>query len=286
MLEILLSTYNGEKFIKDQLNSLINQSYKNFKIIIRDDGSSDNTIKILNEYKKNFPDLIFLDTDCKKRLGPAKSFLYLLKKSNAKFIMFCDQDDIWLKKKIEYSMDKIKSSENIPTLLFCDLILANKNLKILNKSFIKYKKFDTKNINFKNLCVQNIVTGCTILLNKKAIDLAKKIDLKNPCIMHDHFLAILISYFGKIEFLNKPLVLYRRHSMAFTNDKHSLKKIKFSIKNYKIQCLSLYKITNDEIFKNFFEISKLPKIKRIEFAINNGFLKNSLFKNIFYLLGL
>lgn len=280
-IEILLSTYNGEKFIREQLDSLLKQTYQDFKIIIRDDGSSDNTLKIIKEYASNFGDKIFIDTSCNKNLGPAKSFLYLLQRSNADYIFFCDQDDIWVDKKVEICLKKIKDFENMPTLIYSDLELIDSDENVLKKSFFKYKKFNPNKANYRNLCVQNIVTGCTVLINKKAINIAKKIDLNDFIIMHDHILAILISYYGKICFINEALVKYRWHGDNFTNKKEI--NIKRIVKSYKNQSLSVYNITKDLLFYDF-SICNFSFSAKIFFLFKNGFIKNGFIKNLIYML--
>ena len=111
-LDILLATYNGEKFLKEQINSLLDQSYKNWKLLIRDDMSTDCTMAILSDYISKYPDKIKL-LKSNKRLGPCQSFNYLLQKSDSDYVMFCDQDDIWLPEKIELSLKKMRSLEKI-----------------------------------------------------------------------------------------------------------------------------------------------------------------------------
>ena len=116
MIDILLSTYNGERYLKEQLDSLLGQTYKEFRILIRDDCSNDNTRSILESYKNKNEEKINLFFE--DNIGPKKSFLNLLKKSNSDYIMFCDQDDIWDQNKLQIMYDVIKTRNNVPTLLF------------------------------------------------------------------------------------------------------------------------------------------------------------------------
>ena len=106
MIDILLSTYNGEKYLSEQLDSLFSQAYNDFRIIGRDDGSSDKTKDILLEYKNKFNNK--LDVYFENNVGPKNSFLELIKKSKNDYVMFCDQDDIWFDNKLEVMMDVIK----------------------------------------------------------------------------------------------------------------------------------------------------------------------------------
>lgn len=128
---VLLSTYNGEKYLKEQLDSLINQTYSNIDIYIRDDGSTDNTVKIIKEYQKNNSN-IYLDEG--KNSGFIKSFFELLKNnSNADIYSYCDQDDIWEKDKIERAVKHIEKEDNTkPILYFCNSDYYDMNMILLD----------------------------------------------------------------------------------------------------------------------------------------------------------
>ncbi|HOV15546.1 MAG TPA: glycosyltransferase, partial [Spirochaetota bacterium] len=115
-INILMSTYNGEKYLKEQLDSLLNQTYKNIKIYIRDDGSSDNTLNILKEYNKENKINLFVG----ENIGFVKSFFWLIKNSdNADYYSFSDQDDVWFPGKLEKAINLLnKYDSQIPTLYF------------------------------------------------------------------------------------------------------------------------------------------------------------------------
>ena len=141
---ILLSTYNGEKYLKEQLDSLFSQSYKDFKLIVRDDGSNDKTLDILKKY-----DIELLPSF--GNLGVKKSFEKLLKyaseNNEAKYFMFCDQDDVWKSDKIEKTLKKMQELENLygnnmPLLIHTDLEVVNENLKTINHSMWQYEKIN------------------------------------------------------------------------------------------------------------------------------------------------
>lgn len=131
---ILISTYNGEKYLKEQLDSIFSQSYKDFEIIARDDGSSDETINILKSYN-----IKILDTD--KNLGAKLSFSTLLNdavtNTDRGYFMFCDQDDIWKSDKIEKTITTMKELEkentDLPLLVHTDLEVVDEKLNVLNK---------------------------------------------------------------------------------------------------------------------------------------------------------
>jgi len=122
-IDILLSTYNGEQYLRNQIESIINQTYKNWRLLIRDDGSQDKTIEILEYYLRKHKDKIVLIEDGQKHLGASKSFFRLLGYSDAKYIMFCDQDDVWLPYKIEKTYNKMKELEKNTMINLCLFIV-------------------------------------------------------------------------------------------------------------------------------------------------------------------
>ncbi len=111
MVAILLSTYNGQLYLKEQIDSLLDQTYKNWCLFVRDDGSSDDTLQIISTYAKKCPERIVLLTDNRGNIKPAASFMQLLSMVDMDYYMFCDQDDIWLSTKIERTYEEMVSIE-------------------------------------------------------------------------------------------------------------------------------------------------------------------------------
>lgn len=232
MIDILLSTYNGEKYIAKQIDSILNQTYKEWRLLVRDDASSDNTISILNKYQQQNPQkIIIISNNTTQNIGVIKSFETLLKKSNSKYIMFCDQDDIWLPNKIEESLNAIllleQSNPNTPILIHSDLSIIDENDTITHSSLWQYAgiKPNILNNNPKYMAFCNSVTGCTILMNKQCKDIV--LPFPTNIMMHDAWIAIKISQLGIIHNINKPLILYRQHA----NNTLGINKYKFSITN-------------------------------------------------------
>jgi glycosyltransferase involved in cell wall biosynthesis len=234
---ILLSTYNGEKYIIDQLKSLLNQSYTNWKLYIRDDGSIDNTKNIITHFAKSYPSKIFLISDNLGKLCSAKSFMILLEKVESDYYMFCDQDDIWIYNKIELSLAKIlnlqKMYGKVPILVFTDLLVVDKDLNVINSSLWNFSNINPEHVrNFYNLATNSSVTGCTILMN----DLLKKNSFPIPAnlVMHDWWLALLACRVGVIDYISNATVLYRQHSLNVIGAEPSyVKTIQYKIKNIK-----------------------------------------------------
>ena len=122
-ISICMATYNGEKYLKEQLDSILAQVNTDWKLLIRDDGSEDSTIEIIEDYAEKYPDKIELTTDSFGRLGPCMSFSRLLDLADAEYIMFCDQDDVWLSNKIALTLGAMKQAEQINRRARGNLIL-------------------------------------------------------------------------------------------------------------------------------------------------------------------
>lgn len=274
-IEILMATYNGDKYLKDQLFSLFEQSYQDFRITIRDDCSTDTTLDIINFYITKYgKNKISVLPNNGIRLGSTQSFFTLLKASSENYIMFCDQDDFWLSDKIAKTFEKMKAleptMENLPLLVFSDLKEVDKKLNVLSESFMKNQKL------FPHLVVDdpikllalNVVAGCTMMINRIAIDYMLPIPLTIKNIVHDQWIAVNVAKYGKIEFLNQSLILYRQHgnNAVGANDvglKYFLKKFSTPARQffiYKNMIVSLnFKVSLIKFFayKMFFTIKRL-----------------------------
>ena len=215
---ILLSTYNGEKYLKEQLDSMFSQSYKDFEIIARDDCSSDETINILKSYN-----IKILDTD--KNLGAKLSFStllnYAVRNTDAEYFMFCDQDDIWKNDKIEKTIKIMKELEktnsDLPLLVHTDLEVVDEKINLLAESFWKYEKRDPSLNSLNRLIIQSTVTGCTMMINRKLAKLS--LPVSENSIMHDWWISMVASSFGKIAYLEESTISYRQHSSNDTGSK-------------------------------------------------------------------
>jgi len=241
LVEILMATYNGEKFIEEQLNSILSQSYTNWKLIIRDDNSTDNTQKIINKYIRLYPDKIFLIKNDIKRIGACQNFSKLLEYSQAKYIMFSDQDDIWFNNKIEVSLNKIREleknyGEHTPILIHTDSKVVDENCNIIAESFWKYQNINPKATQFNRLLIQNVVTGCTMIINKSLKN--KTLPISKKAIMYDWWIALVASCFGVIEILDFPTLYYRQHSSNT-----------IGAKNYNLNYI-IYKLTHKKQITN------------------------------------
>lgn len=207
---ILLASYNGEKYISEQLDSIINQTYKNWELIIRDDGSKDETMTILNKYEKTDERIKILRDD-KGNLGFLKNFEELLFNAKEEFVLFSDQDDFWLKNKLEKFVEKIKGLDekvlSKPLLIHCNSLVCDDKLEIIKEEFIdsKIAKKTNSNIYF----FEYIVQGSTSMVNKKMIKESLPF-LKNVT-LHDRYFHLLSQFLGTRVFIDESLVKYRQH---------------------------------------------------------------------------
>lgn len=200
-VQILLSSYQGEQFLKEQLDSLLKQSWKNLEILIRDDGSTDGTRKILEDYSGKYEHIKYFPGE---NIGVTKSFFELLKKSDAAYVAFCDQDDIWLEHKVEAAVRKLKK-ETGPALYCGNKILVDRSLSPMKKQSRRSLK-----PGFGNAVVECICTGCTAVMNRELADILTA-RLPEYAILHDWWTYLAASYTGKVIFDPHPYILYRQH---------------------------------------------------------------------------
>lgn len=202
---VLMSTYNGEKYLEEQLDSILKQVGVKLRIIVRDDGSNDNTIGILKKYASENLNLTYYQGE---NLKPAKSFLDLIAKSDdADYYAFSDQDDVWDKDKLECSITTLKNLDlSKPALYYSNLRIVDQNLKYYRLS---HTRPHTPHNKYSSL-VDSLATGCTIVFNKEARNIVKS-RVADNCLMHDTWLFLVCSFFGAIIYDSNAHISYRQH---------------------------------------------------------------------------
>lgn len=215
-IAILLATYNSKRYLGEQIASILNQTYKDWTLYVRDDGSTDGTQDLIEDYVLKYPNKIIHIVNGNNGLKAYHNFLSLLYDVDADYYLFSDHDDVWLPNKIELSLNLMqeaidKFGNEIPLLVYSDMKVVNENIEIINNSFWKYSKLLPNCIKFEELVFCNSVNGCTILINQKAKDVSKK---NIPyCTMHDMLTAQSVAAnYGKLLKLDEPTVLYRQHA--------------------------------------------------------------------------
>lgn len=212
-IEVLMATYNGERYVAQQIDSLLAQSFQSFRLVIRDDGSTDNTREVIGAYAARYPERISVCPD-HHNLGVIGNFSTLLEKSQAPYVMLCDQDDVWLPQKIANTLKAFKQLETnygaeTPLLLHTDLVVVDESLAVIAPSFLEQSRLQTGH-NFGRLLVKNNVTGCTAALNRALI--RRAIPIPPESLMHDWWLALVGAAFGQVSYMPRREILYRQHA--------------------------------------------------------------------------
>ena len=213
---ILLAAYNGEKYLPEMIESLLAQDYPHLQIVLSDDHSSDGTVELLERYAAAYPDKM-IHYRSGRRFGKAQThFIHLLEQfHDAPYIMFCDQDDVWhsdkVRKTLEF-MKKVETDPSLPALVHTDLNVVGKDLEPISPSFCRYANLDGTRLTFNHILVHNVVTGCTVMMNRRLAELACMSQVPQETVMmHDWWLAMLASACGNVGFLNEPTIDYRQH---------------------------------------------------------------------------
>ena len=250
-VEVLVSTYNGEKYVAQKLDSLLSQCYQNIKIKVRDDGSSDSTLAILKKYEENNSCLEVKQGD---NVGVVGSFFDLLYgiSEDSEFVAFCDQDDVWHKDKIAVAINKLESfGVHKPAMYCCRTRLVNNDLEIIG-----YGSIPRKNLALENSLIQNVATGCTIVLNRKAADVLRAKEPNLECLlMHDFWFYLVISAFGGVYFDESAYIDYRQHDGNIVGAKQGVKFVFERFKRFfsgqrsrlSDQCREFLRVYNDEL---------------------------------------
>ena len=300
-IAILLTTYNGERHIEELLASLENQSNSAFDLIIRDDGSTDHTIEQIHAFQ-SLSDLSITLLPKGENFGPSQNFAsllqYALEFEHYRYFMFCDQDDAWLPNKIEYTLNAMREAEMLdpftPQLIHTDLQVVDENLALIDNSYWSYQNIDPGYDSLNRLLIQNVITGCTVMVNRALA--AITLPIPKEAIMHDWWLGLIAASLGKIEALPQSTVKYRQHSAndigasafdlsTILNKIHML--FSFSLDKYTIQANSFLSHYSDRLsteqkkmLEAFISIETEPWYKGKMILLKNHFLKQHWIRNI------
>lgn len=221
---VIVSTYNGEKYLREQLDSVLAQKGVEVHILVRDDGSKDATIDILQEYSERNDNVIYYIGENK---GVIRSFNDLMMRSEINeydYIAFCDQDDVWDNDKLVTAISVLKDAEhNIPVVYCSNLMLVDENFNkigIMRRNICKYTKHMA--------VVQNIGTGCTQVFNQKAAEMYRN-GIDSHMEMHDYWMTLVCMFFGKILYDTNPHIRYRQHERNVVGAKK--KEVRIAFKN-------------------------------------------------------
>lgn len=281
-IDILMATYNGASYIRTQIQSLQAQTLTDWKLYIHDDGSSDDTMSILKEMKA-MDSRINIIEDGIRFHESGLNFMHLLKFSKAPFCIFCDQDDIWLENKLELMLRFIEAKDNtIPQAVYSNsYVYIPETSDISGYATLCFPQ-KLKDVLFLNCGIQ----GCALMFNAALRDICK--NAPDIVAMHDHVLTVCAATLGELSYLNKRLMLYRRHQSTVTgptakklsdryNSFFDRDKTVMSHKHY-LALQSLYQkyetyISDDnkKIFSDYFRFEKECRIRRFFHVLAKGY---------------
>ncbi|MGQ7456683.1 glycosyltransferase family 2 protein [Streptococcus suis] len=295
-VNILMSTYNGQQFLAEQIRSIQDQSYTDWTLFIRDDGSSDNTKEILKDFEHQDSRIHLIDSDNSDNLGVIKSFHKLVNHDRADYYFFSDQDDVWLPNKLELSLKEAQNYlANLPLMVYMDLKVVNQDLEIMTESMVKSQSHHA-NTELVQELTENTVTGGVAMINHALAEMWQETD---DILMHDWYLALLASAFGNLVFIDQPGELYRQHSDNVLGARTLSKRFKkwirphilFAvywdlIKNSQKQARHLLQMplsqSNRELIEAFVTIMDKPMLERFRILRKYGLRKNKSFHTLVF----
>jgi rhamnosyltransferase len=216
-VHVVLATFNGGGFLREQIESIRSQHATNWTLLVRDDGSTDDTVSILRRLADADPRILILHDDT-GRLGPVGGFARLAAEAvarGARYVMFADQDDVWRPDKIETSLRAMRQAESergatAPLLVHSDLQVIDRDGRLLHPSFMRFQRIRHEPRHaLRTLLVQNFVTGCATMVNLPLLDLA--LPVPDGVLMHDWWFALCAAAAGAIVFVPEATIAYRRH---------------------------------------------------------------------------
>ena len=237
-VNILLGAYNGQRFLREQLDSILAQTDQDWKLILSDDESTDASPDILAEYAEKYPNQCVFHRSGKRFGTPHGHYLHLLQNFPADFMFLSDQDDYWFPEKISRVRKILEDAEQVygremPVLVFHDLIPTDEDLNPLADSFAEYQSLYTQDFDYRSILMRNVVTGNSLAVNQAAVELALLNADQEKILLIDWWLAAVTARFGKIIYVPEALGFYRQHQQNQVGAKnvHSAEYYKNNISN-------------------------------------------------------
>ena len=213
-IEILMAAYNGAPYIGGQIDSILGQTDINWHLTISDDGSTDNTDAVIDEYVRRYPDKVQRAYSGRRFGGAKDHFFWLTAQCDADYIAYCDDDDTWRADKLEKLRNAMwdaesRLSSDTPILVFSDQTVTDEKLNMLAPSLMRYQKQYFENFDYRSILMQNVVTGGAMMVNRALARLALQCVDTSQVIMHDWWMAVVAARFGEIVYIDEPLGAYR-----------------------------------------------------------------------------
>ena len=212
-IDVLLATYNGARYLRPQIESVLNQKEVSFRVLVRDDGSVDETPAVIEHYRRLRPECI-VHLGGSDNLGVIGNFAHLLGEATAPYVALCDQDDIWEPHKLRILLETMHDLEerhgiDTPLLVHCDLRVVDEALRERHSSYWRFAGVYPSRSSLPRLLLKNTIAGCASLANKALVRLA--LPVPRAALMHDYWLALVACAAGHVGAVEEPLMLYRQH---------------------------------------------------------------------------
>lgn len=262
---IIMAVYNGERYLSEQIDSLLKNTYQNFTLHIFDDKSTDQSAKIIADYEQRYPKQIIGHRNAKNH-GVIRNFLEGTRIMDADYYMFCDQDDVWYPDKIQHTLHHMEAVEtqtpSQPVVVFGDATVVDEHLKEIAPSFQKQSGYQTDHIDLPHLLMENKLIGCTIMFNRSLRNLLS--EYPNEIRMHDWWIALLGAAFGTVSYLEEPLLLYRQHGRNIVGNISKGGYLKDRITHLKKQRQALYQTcAQADAFLHIYSKQLEPKSRQL-----------------------
>lgn len=292
-----MAVYNGEKFLAEQIESILGQDIDGWRLIICDDGSSDGSFEIACNYAEKYPNLITAYKNSVPSGSACANFIGMLEKTNAEYVMFSDQDDVWKPRKVRLTFSEMKRLEkqfgDCPLLVHTEAEIVDVNLNTIKPRFTVFQGLNPNYRSLNRLVAQNNVTGHTAMINRKLAELLTGAP-PEKMLMHDWWAALAAAAFGQIGFVSEPLSRYRQHGsnqLGAVNNRNAAGIIKIISQRAKTKkrvsatyaqaadFLDFYRDILPENARQTLEIyTDIPngnKLKRAYLLVKNSFLKQN-----------
>lgn len=258
-VNILLSTYNGERYLAEQIESIQRQTFQDWNLLIRDDGSTDGTVAMIQDFAQKDERITFINPDHRDNLGVIRNFFTLLKYDKADYYFFSDQDDVWLEDKLSVTLAAAKSLLPVePCLVYTDLTVVNHQLQVMHESMIRVQSHHA-NTSLRQELTENTVTGGTMMINHVLAELWQTTD---DLIMHDWYLALLAAAKGQLVYLDVPTQLYRQHDNNVLGARTLTKRLKNWLSPHRLLAKYWWLITASQKQAAVLLIQDLPSDSR------------------------
>ncbi len=306
MVDIVMAVYNGERYLAEQIDSILQQSYRDIRLYIRDDGSADRSAQIIDSYAQRCPERVIAVRDTQTAGSACRNFMLLLQHTTADYVMFSDQDDVWLPDKVRHSLEQMEEIEqrigaDKPVLVFGSYRPVDEHLNAIHDRAGDRQEAAYK-LAFSNLLVQNYVNGNLMMANRTLV--RQMGTYADGILMHDWWAALLAAGGGEIRHIDEEMLLYRQHAGNVVGSKN-IKSLRYRIsklldpetKNAAALCrrqaMLLYRRNRADLsskhraeLRQYLQLFRKGKFGRIRTLLTGGYLKSDpvrILSQLFYI---